>query len=224
MVSYVSPVKCQANTIINIRHTQSIGNERGRSNESLREIANHKFPLTEKGIRQANMTADYLKENSILQPDCEIYVSSFLRAQQTLEVVLDNLGLDQEVSIDPRLDEWWKGIFYSMSAEEISEYYPMEAEILSREGWYHYRPPQGQAGKDVETNLLSFLEGVDVENILIVGHGKSSAFLKRLLTNEPLDINCGYPHPKNGEIWKFQKNERFYDFESLYVPWLPSHR
>lgn len=218
-VTYNCPaVRSLAKVIYAIRHGESEGNARGLDDESLKNQPNHRFPLTEKGIGQISSTAQYIRDNKIVTPATGLYTSGFLRAQQSMEIVLAQQRGDFEVCIESRLDEWWKGIFHSLDKEEIGTNYPAEKAIQAREGWHHYRPPQGQAGKDVELNVLAFMANVKEEEIFIAGHGRTLGFLRRLLTNQPLDLNCKYPIPSNGELWKFEREGDYYKFKSLFTP------
>lgn len=216
--SYNTPIiQSTLKTVYTVRHGQSIGNALGMDDDSLKDLANHQFPLTEKGKNQLALSGEYIRENNLLS-GTGIYTSNFLRAQQSLEIILEKQNGNFSVTIDPRLDEWWRGIFHALSKEEIEKNYTMEKFVQAREGKYHYRPSQGQSGKDVEINLLSFLNSVTEENIFIVGHGRSFGFLHRILTNQPINLDGKSPNPKNGEIWKFNRNGKYFEFESLFVP------
>jgi broad specificity phosphatase PhoE len=216
--TYRNPIITAPDIIYTVRHGQSIGNARGMDDESLVNLPNHQFPLTERGHSEMALSAKFIRDNNLIKISTGLYTSSFLRAQESMESILEKHEGDYFVAIDSRLDEWWKGIFHSLSKEEISNFYPSEKATQEREGWHHYRPPQGCAGKDVEMNLISFLEGVPEKEVLIVGHGRSLAFLRRLLTNQPVNLNCEYPLPKNAEIWVFTRGGEYYDFKSLYIP------
>ena len=220
MIKYNSPIVNPSLKIVyTIRHGESIGNALGLDDNSLKDLPNHKFPLTEKGRRQISFSGEYVAENKLINSDVGLFTSNFLRAQQTLEIVLERQNTENfNVTLDARLDEWWRGIFHSLSEEEYSQGYPLEQKIQSREGRYHFRPLQGQAGKDVEINLLSFLNSVREEEIFLCGHGRSIGMLHRLLTNSSVELNCKYPNPKNGEIWKFTSDGDYFNFESLFIP------
>jgi broad specificity phosphatase PhoE len=197
------------------RHGESEGNARGLDDESLHGFANHRFPLTERGRAQARLLSEYVHDLYLPARCTEAYVSSFARTAETLDLVL--AGVHLPIYEDSRLDEWWKGIFHSMRDDERARVYPAEQATLEREGWHHYRPPQGEAGKDVESRLLSFfpsLSGMPV----ISGHGRVGGFLDRLLCNRKLDLDCSYEVPKNCELWLFSKRGPRYERQSLFVP------
>ena len=212
-------VRRSIRTVYTVRHGESEGNARGLDDESLQHQANHRFPLTERGKEEIGLTAGYILENRLISQETGIYTSGFYRAQQSMQIIVGaQENRDCKVIEDPRLDEWWKGIFHSLPKATVSESYPHEKVIQEREGWHHYRPPQGQSGKDVETNLLSFLSDVEQSEIFLVGHGRSFGFLRRILLNNPIELNCKYPIPKNGEVWRFTRAGDYFDFKSLFVP------
>ena len=217
-ITYRNPVVTAPIVIYTVRHGQSVGNARGFDDESLENLSNHQFPLTNQGHAEIELSANFIRDNKILKQNTGLYTSNFLRAKDTMEGILAKHDDEFQVTVDSRLDEWWKGIFHSLSKKDICDHYPLEQSIRAREGEHHYRPPQGQAGKDVEINLISFLAEVSEDEILIAGHGRSFAFLRRLITCQPLDLNCKYLSPKNGEIWMFTRKGDHYDFTSLYVP------
>lgn len=199
------------------RHGESIGNALGKSDESLKNIPNHMFELTQRGIIQARKLSDYILRNEILYDVSEIYESGFIRSQQTLDQVLIGYEEMHPIIQDNRLDEWWKGIFHSLNEEDIQKYYPLENKIALREGWHHYIPPQGESGKNVEQRIKSFLSDLK-QNSLISGHGRYAGFLNRILCGEEIEFNCNYITPKNCELWMFEKTNRKYEKKVLYVP------
>lgn len=203
------PFSMLPETIYFARHGQSIGNARGLDDASLKDLANHRFPLTKKGKEESRVLGAFIREN--VQYDV-LYTSTFLRPQETLHYALGSV----EHKMDALLDEWWKGIFHSMSAEEREQFYPAEQAIVEREGWYHYRPPQGESGKDVERRLRQFLAILD-GTPLIFGHGRVAGFLDRMLCNREIDLNCKYEIPKNCELWRFQKEKQHYVRTSLFT-------
>jgi broad specificity phosphatase PhoE len=142
--------------IVFCRHAESVGNAIKQDDESTKEMPNHQFALSPNGKRQLKETAEFVKQK-FANGFAEYYVSTFLRTQLTFAGLFTEKINSFE---DPRLDEWWKGIFHSLSLAERQRFYPNERITQEREGWYHYRPPQGESGKDVEIRILSFLYSV----------------------------------------------------------------
>ncbi|MCB9810636.1 histidine phosphatase family protein [Candidatus Nomurabacteria bacterium] len=207
-------IKTLPKQFIFCRHAESIGNARGLDDNSTKDTANHQFGLSPKGQRQVEQVRDFLRHR-FSNGFSEYYVSSFLRTQITFQGVW---GKDISPYEDPRLDEWWKGIFHSLTKEEIAEHYPVESATLKREGWYHYRPPQGESGKDVEMRILSYLNSLNpTESVFISGHGRWFCFFKRLLLKLPRE-RMNLEAPKNGSVISLTKNGSKYESNVLFTP------
>lgn len=200
--------------IIFCRHAESVGNAIGLDDNSTKEMANHKFELSPIGQQQVSQTSNFILSHF---PDgfAEYYVSSFFRTQATFRGLFGKNIIPFE---DPRLDEWWKGIFHSLSKEEVARHYPAESAVLEREGWYHYRPPQGEAGKDVEARILSFLNSLTpVDSIFICGHGRWFSFLERLLLRIPRS-ETSVRASDNCSIIQLVKKTDQYESKVLFTP------
>lgn len=174
--------------IVFVRHGESIGNAKGLDDNSLEDIANHDFPLSDRGSEQAEAAGRYIIDRQF-NFDAS-FVSTYLRTLLThrkMRIVAPNLSVDAPIE-DARLDEWWRGIWHTMTSEEIDRYYPLERKIMSREGWYHYRAPGGQNGPDVELQIRSFLNDFlfgayrHYGSILISGHGKWGIMFWKAIT------------------------------------------
>ena len=167
--------------IVIVRHAESEGNAKSPDDTSFDNKANHSFALTETGRKQAQKTGEYIRAK---YGSFDGYIcSTFCRTQETLSLIYPNVVR----TIDSRLDEFWRGIWHTMSAEDVAKFYPQEVEIKNREGWYHYRAFGGQNGQDVELMIYSFLthlrEFYAGKKVFIVGHGTWMIFLWRVLCN-----------------------------------------
>jgi broad specificity phosphatase PhoE len=185
--------------IIFVRHGESEGNARGMDNSSLVDLPNHQFSLTERGREQARQVGRALLESGATWD--HVFISTYRRTAQTWEQI--RLVFEEErgrkslfasdPTMDARLDEWWRGIWHTMSKDDIAKYYPLEEKIQQREDWYHYRAPGGQSGPDVELQIRSFLNdffsGVyrDLGTILIIGHGKWEILFWRLMMGATIE-------------------------------------
>ena len=100
-------------TLLIIRHGQSVSNIQGVFTGNL-DLA-----LTEQGLQQAQITADYIVENFKVDA---VYSSDLCRARDTGKAVADRLGL--EVQTDRRLREIYAGQWEGRSFNELSEHFP----------------------------------------------------------------------------------------------------
>jgi broad specificity phosphatase PhoE len=165
--------------IVMVRHAESEGNARGRDDESLEQTPNYQFHLTEKGISQAQATGNYLREKFGEFNAC--FVSTYLRTQETLGAMYGPVP----AIMDSRLNEHWRGIWHTMPRDMVERFYPEEARIQKREGWFHNRALGGQAGQDVELSIHSFnadlREFYADKDVLIVGHGSWMILYARVI-------------------------------------------
>jgi len=182
----LAQLKRYGKKIIFVRHGESIGNARGLADNSLAVMPNHRFPLTAIGRNQARHCGEVLKSLGIVWD--QAFYSSYLRPEETYQEIAEAYNPCQPKPImDPRLDEWWRGIWHTMSKADIVRLYPLEEQIQKREGWYHYRAPGGQSGPDVELQIRSFLSDFmqgyykDFRTIFIAGHGKWGILFWRLM-------------------------------------------
>ncbi len=200
--------------IVFCRHAESVGNAKGKDDNSDENLANHRFPLTVKGQSQASEVRDFL-EKEYTTKFSAYFVSTFLRTHSTFQSIF---GEDTVPYEDPRLDEWWKGIFHSLSKSELKENHSLELKTAEKEGWYHYRPPQGEAGKDVEVRILSFLNSLTpVPSIFVCGHGRWFKFFERILLCLPRQATEAQV-PQNCSLIRFRKNSTRYENEVLFTP------
>jgi 2,3-bisphosphoglycerate-dependent phosphoglycerate mutase len=157
------------NDVIFVRHAESIGNTISQDERAALDIPNHKYQLTPKGRVQARLAGEYLKMFIEQQRKYRVirsFQSTFVRTQETLAVILDQLGVDITPITDPRLDEKWDGIFHELSKKEVGEKYPEQVRLRKRSGYYHYRAPGGESCPDVELRIRSF-----VQNELLLRQG-----------------------------------------------------
>lgn len=200
--------------IIFCRHAESIGNAVKKDDVSTLNSPNHQFHLSPRGHDEVIEVRDFISA-TFPEGFSEHYVSTFLRTQLTFSgIFLHNIVPFE----DPRLDEWWKGIFHSLSAKEINRFYPKENHVMKREGWYHYRPPQGESGKDVELRILSFLSTLNsCKSIFICGHGQWFCFLERILCGKTR-IQTEMKSPKNCSVTCFEKDAETFVLNTIFEP------
>ncbi len=82
------------------------------------------IPLSDVGRGQARALAERL----IGQPIHRVYASHLSRAKETAEIIVNTLGLQVSVSVDPRLRERGYGCFEGLTREECAERHPGEWE------------------------------------------------------------------------------------------------
>lgn len=171
--------------LVLVRHAESEGNIRNSSERAKYEISTHAYPLTKRGCEQARITGAYITEH-FGNFDAR-YVSYYMRSKQTMKIMHPGAKIYE----DPRLAEAQRGIWHTMTPDQVALRFPEEVARKEREGLYHYRPLGGENWPDIELRIHSFLgtmnrdyEDNDVE---IVGHGHWIILFQRLIDRFSID-------------------------------------
>jgi len=140
-----------------IRHGQSEANSRQQDPRD--EVCGDFTPLTQRGIEQARVTGDWLRNTGLTRFD-RYYTSPYVRARQTAAL----LGLEDTWSIDARLRERNPGT----ASQDVNG--------VRQHKWYG-RPYNGEAlATDVRRRFESIMDTVQQEasarRIIAVAHGK----------------------------------------------------
>lgn len=173
-------------SLVFVRHGESTGNVMTRDQRAESDIPNHAYPLTARGVRQAEIVGQHLLERFGPAYFGMVFQSDFLRSIQTLDVILDILKPTRATRVsDSRLNERWDGIFHELTQREIETRYPEQIRLRRRTGYHLYRAPGGENGPDVEMRILSFLrdyeETINHRSMLIVGHGRWLLYYQKIL-------------------------------------------
>lgn len=168
------------NLLCLVRHAESQGNVLSVDDRARTPLATHDYALTERGKKQAEITADYLQKN---YGDFDShFVSYYRRAKETMDILAPKA---RDVFEDPRLAEAQRGIYHTMTKLELESKYPEELMRKDREGLFHYRPWGGENWADVELRIHSFIDTLcrdcDGQNVLIVVHGHWLVLFRRLV-------------------------------------------
>lgn len=192
--------------LIFVRHGESVGNTINQDERAALNIPNHEYPLTNLGIRQAQIVGEYLADRFGLNAFSHVYDSDFLRSQQTLDLILQRVGNSSLRRRDSRLNEKWDGIFHDLTKEEVQARYPDQLRLRKRTGYYLYRAPGGESCPDVEVRIRSFNQDVlaTAQNpnccVLVVGHGRWHLIFQKVLRNWTV-----------GEFLRRKKEEKQYN-------------
>lgn len=162
-----------------VRHAESEGNVLTIDERAQTPIATHDYALTVRGQEQAKITGQYLRN---LYPQFDAYYTSYYRrAKETMKLLYP----DAKVYEDPRLAEAQRGIYHTMTHEQIAQRFPEELERKEREKLFHHRPLGGENWADVELRIHSFLgtlsRDYEDQNVVIVVHGHWLIMFQRLI-------------------------------------------
>lgn len=162
-----------------VRHGQSEGNIRTVEERAAFETASNHYALTPVGQQQAHWAWSWLMDHG-RKYDVR-YVSYYRRARETMDI----LQPKKRIFVDPRLAEASRGIWHSMSRDEMTAYFPFELKRKEREGLYHYRPFGGENWPDIEARIWMWLTTIardyEDQNVLVVCHGHWFILFQRLI-------------------------------------------
>ena len=163
-----------------VRHGETVWNHEGR-------IQGHTdVALSDRGIEQATRLAHRLSS----VPFDAAYASDLCRASATASLILQ----DREVPMHPtpRLREYHKGAFESMTDAELRSRYPDEYPSYVAKD-LDYSPEGGESTREVSKRMSSIICEIKErhldDTVLVVGHGGSLRAAMMALLGMPLDAN-----------------------------------
>ncbi len=164
--------------LVLVRHGQSVWNLQNRFTGWI------DVPLTEKGKEEAYKAGELLKD---IRFDVA-YTSNLTRAQETLKIILETIGLLIPVIKDVALNERHYGALQGLNKDRAREKWGKEIVHLWRRS-YDIPPPEGESLKDTAARTIPFLERAimgdihDGRNVLVVAHGNSLRSIVMYLEN-----------------------------------------
>ena len=152
----------------------------------------HEIKISPRGQKQAALLGQKLKEQDALYD--YLYVSSAIRAQETLSLMLEEMTVTQKPIISDALVEMSLG---DWEGKERAKYYTPEVLAAIKENPLDYRVPNGESKRDVSKRMLNWIKThlfpkSDTQDIrvLAVTHGWA---IKSLLLGV-LDPNLTHVH------------------------------
>jgi 2,3-bisphosphoglycerate-dependent phosphoglycerate mutase len=155
--------------LVLVRHGQSIWNAEDRFTGWI------DVPLSSAGEEEARQAGRLLKDFEFQVA----YTSALMRAQDTLAIMLDEMGKDMPIIRDSALNERMYGNLQGLNKELTRKRYSPEIVHLWRRS-YDIPPPGGEALKDTAARTLPFFERAimgDIsqgKNVLVAAHGNSN--------------------------------------------------
>ncbi|MDQ7056338.1 MAG: 2,3-diphosphoglycerate-dependent phosphoglycerate mutase [Persephonella sp.] len=180
--------------LVLVRHGQSVWNLQNRFTGWV------DVPLTEKGKEEAYRAGELLKDIRF----SVAYTSDLSRAQETLRIILETIGLFIPVIKDKALNERHYGTLQGLNKDRAREKWGKEIVHLWRRS-YDIPPPEGESLKDTAARTIPFLERaimgdiLDGRDVLVVAHGNSLRsivmYLEKLSPEEiiKVEIPTGTP-------------------------------
>jgi 2,3-bisphosphoglycerate-dependent phosphoglycerate mutase len=176
--------------LILIRHGQSLWNAEDRFTGWV------DVPLTDLGRQEARRAGERLRG----VPFEVAYTSTLTRAQETLSIALETLGVSVPIIRDQALNERHYGDLQGLNKARTAEKFGAEQVKVWRRS-FDIPPPNGESLKDTAERTLPFFERCilgDIalgKNVLVVAHGNSNRSivmkLDRLSGEEVIGLEIG---------------------------------
>jgi 2,3-bisphosphoglycerate-dependent phosphoglycerate mutase len=155
--------------LVLVRHGQSLWNLENRFTGWV------DVPLTEKGRSEARRAGELLRD---FRFDVA-YTSSLSRAQETLSIMLETMGVELPVIRDQALNERHYGDLQGLNKEDTAKRYGAAQVKLWRRS-YDVPPPNGESLELTAKRTLPFYDRCIAgdlrqgKNVLVVAHGNSN--------------------------------------------------
>ncbi|MBN1634644.1 MAG: 2,3-bisphosphoglycerate-dependent phosphoglycerate mutase [Ignavibacteria bacterium] len=186
--------------LVTVRHGQSQWNLENRFTGWI------DIDLSPKGIEEAKSAGEKL----IGYKFDKAYTSVLIRAQRTLDIILDIIGLkDLPVEKDKALNERMYGDLQGLNKDDMRKQYGDEQVRLWRRS-YDVQPPNGESLKDTAARVIPYFEEKIIPdlksgmNILISAHGNSLRalvmYLEKLTKEQILETEIPTGIPKVYEL------------------------
>lgn len=131
-------------------------------------------PLSDLGKRQAEAFGTWVGGQPADEQPTVLWVSPYVRAQQTAEIALAAAGLEIRPVVDERLREREFGVLDGLTRRGIEAQWPQEAERRAAIGKFYHRPPGGESWTDALLRVRSAMGDIRRdcagERVLVVAH------------------------------------------------------
>ena len=154
-----------------VRHGQSLWNLENRFTGWV------DVPLTPKGEDEARLGGELLRESGTTFDIA--YTSVLVRAQHTLDIIMDVADIHCPVIRDQALNERHYGDLQGLNKAKTAERFGKEQVHIWRRS-FATAPPNGESLKDTSERTLPFFERAilgdiaEGKNVLVVAHGNSN--------------------------------------------------
>ena len=173
--------------------------------------------LTNLGIKQAKEAAQLLRDNHF---DLA-FTSNLIRAQKTLNIILDELQIDLEIIKNEALNERDYGNLVGQNKEEAAKKFGKDQVQIWRRS-FDIPPPSGESLKMTLQRTLPYFNSeikphlLDGKNIILSAHGNSIRSIIMELFNytsdQILKTEVGWCEPV---IYTFNSNFEIIDFKLM---------
>ncbi len=137
-------------------------------------------PLTELGVQQACDIAQIMRGDVPAFPELDFVCSPLERAQTTMELIRDALGLPPDgFRLDARLVEINLGAWDGLTDAEAERRFPKEYAARTADKWNVFVPGGGENYAAVAQRISAFVSGLE-RDTFAVSHGAATRILRGL--------------------------------------------
>lgn len=172
------------NKCINNNNTRRLFLSRhGESQNNLYGKIGGDAPLSDRGQLYAKLLAEFVEGLGVSH--IKVLTTELCRTQQTAQFICDD---DNQVEVEPLLNEIQAGEHDSLTYEQIAEKYPVEF-AMRDEDKLRYRYPGGESYLDVLQRLKPVIQRVinQEDEILVISHQATLRCLLGLLLGHDLE-------------------------------------
>lgn len=173
-------------------------------------------PLSDLGGRQSEALGRWIADQPEDQRPDVVWVSPYVRAQQTTEIALKAAGLDLPIVVDERLREREFGAWDGLTRRGITAQYPEESERRTALGKFYHRPPGGESWTDVLQRLRAVLDDIRTDaqgqRVMVVAHQVVVLLTRYVL--EGMDEHSVLDLDRQGEVINCSVTSYLYEKEA----------
>lgn len=196
-------------TLLLIRHGQSLANHE-------RRFAGHTdAPLTETGLKQAELTAMYIKENYNIS---KVYASDLSRAFETGKCISATCGV--ELIPDKNLREIYAGKWEGMKFDDIISTYSNDYDVwLNDIG--NAKCTEGESPKELAERFLTALTMIAKENdgktVAIATHATTIRVTQSIVQTGSLAEMKNIPWVTNASVSELEYSNGKWEFKKVSI-------
>lgn len=178
-----------------------------------------KHNLTELGRKQAQVTAQFMKEH--VKGSIILYSSPYLRTMETAKAIHALLPEGTPFYENPLLREWELGNLYDFNNRS-----PQAKKEFKQAGRFYFRYLNGESLADVYLRSSMFMHTIvqrlvqqqRYENLIVVTHGAFIHMLLAFLMNWSVEKLEFFDPVENAAVITIQEADGEYHYEKIFVP------
>lgn len=154
-------------------------------------------PLTNKGIAQAKIVSNILKQQNVDISSTDIFVSPLFRTRQYAEIIFGEQQV-KSFQLSHLIKEHGFGAWEGLNQQEVDEKFPGETEKRLQDWWNYVIPGGGESYAIISQRAQCFLKEIETTPIaVVVCHEMISKVMRGLLVNLTTDETLKLDHPQD---------------------------